>query len=88
MTTPTKTRKATAASRDIEWLRSCGWAGWLEDQITGEVVTSHGEVFTSASGLRTRLEKLPGWPRLRDGARNVPAALLAAARHSTKGKGR
>lgn len=53
---------------DRKWLSDCGWCGWLEDLLTGEVVTHHGDAFASVTELRGWLESLPKWPRVR----NVP----------------
>jgi hypothetical protein len=60
-------------SEAFEWIKSGGWAGWLEDQLTGEVITSEGDTFKSADELKKYLSDLPTWPRPdRQGQRRIP----------------
>lgn len=55
----------------IKWLEDCGWRGWTEDQLTGEITTSHGDTFKDAHEFRGWLSE-QRWPRPRNGGRNVP----------------
>jgi hypothetical protein len=40
-------------SNAIEWLEQCGWAGWLEDQLTGEIVVDNGDTFRDVGALKS-----------------------------------
>lgn len=50
--------------RDIKWLIDCGWAGWCQDLLTGEIYTAAGDTFAGAKELRAWLQSVPPWPPL------------------------
>ena len=67
--------KTTTEKPDTRWLRDCGWTGWLEDTITGKIVTWNGDEFSDSTSLRRWLESLPAWPPICSeypGGRDVP----------------
>ena len=44
---------------DTQWLKDCGFCGWLRDMKSGEIITEHGDKFPSASHARAYLSDLP-----------------------------
>ena len=56
----------------IEWLKDCGWHGWMHDLLTNEVFTADGGRWRTPLSLVRYLQHLHAWPRMEKHGRNIP----------------